>query len=45
MTWGIAGSRTETDMRYFCAVSTTARLGFWLFVSGVALGLFLGLRV
>jgi len=45
MTWEKAGSRTETDMRYFCAVSTTVRLGFWLFVSGVALGLILGLQV
>lgn len=31
-------------MRYFFTVSTAARLGFWLFVSGVALGIILGLQ-
>jgi hypothetical protein len=33
----------ETDMTYFFAVSTALRLGFWLFVSGMVVGLVLGL--
>ena len=32
-------------MRTFFAVSTTLRLGFWLFVLGVVLGVLLGVRV
>jgi hypothetical protein len=32
-------------MRYICTVSAAVRLGFWLFLSGVACGLFLGLQV
>jgi hypothetical protein len=35
----------ERDMRYFCTVSVAVRLGFWLFTSGVVLGLILGLQV
>jgi hypothetical protein len=32
-------------MRYICTVSAALRLGFWLFVSGVVCGLFIGLHV
>jgi len=32
-------------MRYLCTVSAALRLGFWLFLSGVACGLFIGLHV
>jgi hypothetical protein len=35
----------ETNMRYFCTLSLAVRLGFWLFTSGVVLGLILGLQV
>ena len=32
-------------MKYICTVSVAMRLGFWLFVVGVGIGLFLGVRV
>ncbi len=32
-------------MKTFFAVSTTMRLAFWFFVLGLAVGLFLGVRV
>jgi hypothetical protein len=32
-------------MKYLCTVSAAIRLGFWLFLTGVACGLFIGLHV
>jgi hypothetical protein len=32
-------------MRYICTVSAAMRLGFWMFLTGVVCGLFLGLHV
>jgi hypothetical protein len=32
-------------MKYLCTVSAALRLGFWMFLSGVVCGLFIGLHV
>lgn len=32
-------------MKYICTVSVAVRLGFWLFVAGVGIGLYLGAQV